>query len=214
MMSKHHLSYSLLIICILALTSCGANKLSFVRAKTSMKQEIVRIDRNEDNRTPEVDQSTISSIQTLKNTSIEKSHLYSSPIPSGNTVELQTSEVHPAFPITKNDTVPTHTISDAQKVQIASQAERHGKRSFLFGLFTSLSILLAATIAITLWFDFTVFLVGAILALIFGVLSLIFGIKSLSSSYNTPKGRRKAIGAFFLSIPFMLIAVLIFLTTL
>lgn len=213
-MSKHNLSFLFIVVCTLSLTSCGVNRLSLVRAKTSMKQEIVSIDPNEANQTPMVYTSAVPLTPSPKNTSNETSQSYSLPISADNTAELQTSEVHPTSSIAKNDTVPTNSISDAEKVQIASQAERNGKRSFLFGLFTSLSILLAAAIAVTIWFDFTVFLVGAILALILGGLSLIFGIKSLSSSYNTPKGRRKAIGAFFLSIPFMLIAVLIILTTL
>jgi hypothetical protein len=107
-------------------------------------------------------------------------------------------------------------IRSAQKLmadmETAEKAETFGTLALLFGILSPLVLSISGVAALILW-DLMFVYIGLIAAIVVASVAIVFAIISLTSTYNTKRGRRSSIVALIWAIPLLFLSslVLVFL---
>jgi hypothetical protein len=202
-----------LLFIALFVTSCGNQKLRFVRTDR-VKQQVVELEeistlkkkrtesivleQPEISNPSEVSESTIGQVSDQSGEEIVMN-------PATNNLELSD------FPTVEEDSVKLTPEEIASIEETALRSEKHGKWSFMFSLLNFLFIVLGIVMLVLL---FNVAFYGAsanviiysALSILMGLsflssfaASIVFGIKSLRARYTTPLGKKRAITGLVLS---------------
>ena len=203
------MKYILFPLLALIFCACGHSKLRF--SKVEKKQKIVEISEIPSSKKPS--EITIAyRLEPVEATSVISSN--NSAVVVEEDESTQSNDVHPIqetredFPETAEDSTRISREEADVITADALKAEKDGTRSLTFG------ILFYAMIAVALIvlfigvvtasgggepFFIVASLAIAIVALLSLILGTVFGIKSLTSPFNTQKGRRRAIAGLILS---------------
>ncbi len=190
----------------LFVTSCGNQKLRFVRTDR-VKQQVVELEevatkpvkrteslateKPEISKPIEVSESTSAQVSDQSDEEVEM---------MSRTNELETAD----FPTVEEDSVKLTSEEVANIEEIALRSEKHGKWSFLFSMITILVAVLGIVMLFLLFnvvfygSNATVIIMSA-LSILMGVsflgslvTSIVFGVKSLRARYTTPLGKKRA----------------------
>ena len=180
----------------------------FVRSNAIQKQEIVTLN--------ELDRSADKTVTSESSEPIEnnqKSSTLNGEVASERSVDelIATSTSEESvynFPEIATDTVREVSPEQAEIDQIAEKAESAGRFALVFGSASPLILVISGVAALLLWEEIVI-IVGLIASLIFALAAIVFAIVSLSSKYNTKKGRRSAFIGLTWAIPFFIVSGLI-----
>lgn len=180
----------------------------FVRSNTVQKQEIVtlnELDRSPDKTVASESSETIENNQKSSTRNLEEASEH----PADVLIATSTSEESVYnFPEIVTDSVREASSEQAEIDQIAEKAESAGRFAFVFGSASPLILVISGVAALLLWEEIAL-IVGLIASLIFALAAIVFAIVSLSSKYNTKKGRRSAFIGLTWAIPFFIVSGLI-----
>ncbi|MCJ8290360.1 MAG: hypothetical protein HRT58_11905 [Crocinitomicaceae bacterium] len=201
--------YLLLITFIFA--SCGNQKMRFVR-NNSTKQKIVAIN---DLPTLKTESETAFIPKTNEEISEEENSYTSVTVTeSDESIEEETAifqeDASNSFPRSVQDSTVISTEKADAIAYEAARAEKNGTRSLVLSIliFVFLFLMIVASFIALAQLDAVGFIFVAVAFLLFAfvswILSMIFGIVSLRASYNTVKGRKRAIiGLAICGIPLL-----------
>ena len=200
-----------LILLAVFFAACGHQKIRLVRTNLSKKQEIVDVKKSEQSTKNTINLETSQNTRpsTPPNPTFEPEHEpseFSREDQSVTPPNLETETKN--FPEIANDTLPETSSEQAEIDQAALKAESFGTLSTIAGILNPFVLAITGVAALVLW-ESTIVISGLIASIVLAAFAIIFAVISLTSTYNTKKGRRASIIGLIFAIPFFIISSLL-----
>lgn len=203
--------YIYLLLITVVLASCGNQKIRLVRTKNVQKQEIVTLNKPVRSTEKTVASEPTKRIENEENPSTLTQEEATKHSEDQLITTHSSEETVVDFPEIANDTVRSVSAEQAEIDRVAEKAETSGVLSLVFGALTPIIIVVSAVTALLLWDEIAI-IIGLFAAIVFALAAITFAILSLTSEYNTKKGRRSSIIGLIWSIPFLIVSAIILLT--